>query len=248
MTDDGSFDEAVAARYDETSADMFDPTVVEPAVDLLAELAGNGAALEMAIGTGRIALPLAARGVEVNGIEMSRPMVAKLREKPGGDAIGVTIGDMSTTRAPGLYRLVYLVYNTIMNLTSPDAQLACFRNAAAHLEPGGHFVIEVGVPGLDRLVPDETRRVFDFTDDHVGIDEYDVATQGLVSHHFRRHGRHWELVSMPFRYVWPDGLDAMAAAAGLRLRDRWESWAREPFTMASRGHVSVWAKADVHAG
>lgn len=242
MHDDGFFDEEIAERYDESSAAMFDPALVQPVVDLLTELAGDGAALELGIGTGRIALPLAARGVPVHGIELSRPMVARLRGKPGGESIGVTIGDFATTRAPGSYRVAYLVFNTIGNLTTQEAQVACFRNVADHLEPGGCFLIEVGMPDLQRLPPGETRRVFDFGPDHVGIDEYDVETQGLVSHHFSRDGDRWVLRSMPFRSVWPAELDLMAQLAGLRLRDRWSGWNREPFTTDSRMHVSVWEK------
>jgi len=239
---DGFFDERIAARYDASSADMFEPAVVDLVVDLLAELAGDGAALELGIGTGRIALPLAARGVSVHGIELSRAMVAKLREKPGGADIGTTIGDFATTRAPGSYRVAYLVFNTIGNLTTREAQVACFHNVAAHLQPGGCFVIEVGVPDLQRLPPGETRVVFDFGEDHVGIDEYDIASQSLISHHFARRGDRWELDSIPFRYVWPAELDLMAELAGLRLRRRWAGWRREPFTSESRSHVSVWEK------
>jgi SAM-dependent methyltransferase len=225
------------------SADrMFSPQVVEPTVDFLAELAAGGRALEFAIGTGRTALPLAARGVEVHGIELSRAMVARLRAKPGGEEIGVTMGDMATASAPGSCRLVYLVFNTIMNLTSQEGQAACFRNAAAHLEAGGCFVVEVGVPDLQRLPPGERYVVFDFSTDHVGIDEYDVARQGLVSHHFSRRGQQWELSSGPFRYVWPAELDLMAQMAGLQLRERWADWQRTPFTSDSRQHVSVWEK------
>lgn len=242
MHDDGFFDEMVAEQYDESSAAMFDPAVVQPVVDLLVELAGDGAALELGIGTGRIALPLAARGVPVHGIELSRPMVARLRHKPGGASIGVTVGDFATTRAPGSYRVAYLVFNTIGNLTSQEAQVACFRNVADHLEPGGCFLIEVGVPDLQRLPPGETMRVFDFGPDHVGIDEYDVANQALASHHFSRDGDRWELRSMPFRSVWPAELDLMAQLAGLRLCNRWGGWNREPFTTDSRMHLSVWEK------
>jgi SAM-dependent methyltransferase len=240
--DDGFFDERIAARYDETSARMFDPSVVDPAVDLLADLAGDGRALELGIGTGRIALPLARRGIEVHGIELSRAMAARLREKPGGTDIEVTIGDFATARVGGTFSLAYLVFNTIMNLTTQEAQVACFRNAAAHLEPGGCFVIEVGVPGLQRLPPGETVRPFDVSEDHIGFDEYDIASQGLVSHHLQRLDGRWERVSMPFRYVWPAELDLMARLAGMRLRDRWAGWRREPFTSDSGQHVSVWER------
>ena len=237
---DGHFDERVAARYDDSSAAMFSSEAVEPAVALLAELAVGGRALELGIGTGRIALPLAERGVEVHGIDLSRAMVARLREKPGGDRISVTIGDFAGTRVDERFTLVYLVFNTIMNLTTQAEQVACFRNAAAHLEPGGCFAIEVGVPELQRLPPGETMHVFDASKGHWGIDEYDVANQGLVSHHFSLVDGEIERVSMPFRYVWPSELDLMAELAGMRLRDRWCGWRREPFTAESRQHVSVW--------
>jgi SAM-dependent methyltransferase len=240
--EDGYFDERIAARYDESSADMFDPRALDPVVDLLVELAGGGRALEFGTGTGRIALPLAERGVPVHGIELSKAMAARLREKPGGEAIGVTIGDFATTSVQGPFSLAYLVFNTIMNLTSQAAQVRCFRNAAAHLEPGGCFVIEVGVPGLQRLPPGETFQVFAGSEDYWGIDEYDVVTQGLVSHHLEIVDGRLERLSMPFRYVWPAELDLMAELAGMRLRDRWSGWKREPFTSDSRQHVSVWEK------
>jgi SAM-dependent methyltransferase len=236
------FGKDVAERYDESSADMFDPAVIEPTVDFLAELAGHGAALELGIGTGRIALPLSQRGTRVHGIDLSEAMVAKLREKPGGEAIPVTIGDFATTRVEGTFSLAYLVFNTINNLTTQDEQVACFENVATHLEPGGCFVIEVGVPGLRTLPPGERFQVFDFGETHVGIDEYDVANQGLVSHHFSLVDGRWELVSMPFRSVSPAELDLMARLAGMRLRERWSGWQREPFTSESTKHVSVWEK------
>jgi SAM-dependent methyltransferase len=240
--DDGYFDERVAARYDESSAEMFDPAVVDPAVDFLAELAGSGRALELGIGTGRIALPLARRGVPVHGIELSNAMVARLREKPGGEAIGVTIGDFATTTADGTFSVAYLVFNTISNLTTQAAQVSCFRNVASHLEPGGCFVIEVGIPALQRLPPGETIRAFHVSETRWGIDEYDVAKQGLTSHHFEIVDGRLERVSIPFRYTWPAELDLMAELAGMRLRERWSGWQREPFTSDSRKHVSVWEK------
>jgi SAM-dependent methyltransferase len=239
---DGYFDERVAARYDESSAEMFEPEVVEPAVDLLAELAGDGRALELGIGTGRIALPLAQRGVPVHGIDLSRAMTSRLREKPGGEEIGVSIGDFATTTVDGAFSVAYLVFNTINNLITQAEQVACFRNAATHLEPDGCFVIEVGIPNLQRLPPGETMRVFDASETHWGIDEYDVANQGLVSHHFSLVDGRLERVSMPFRYVWPAELDLMAQLAGMTLRERWAGWKREPFTSESRKHVSVWEK------
>jgi SAM-dependent methyltransferase len=242
MTDDGYFGEPIAATYDETSERMFEPAVVDPTVDFLAGLAGDGRALELGIGTGRIAVPLAERGIEVHGIDLSRAMVARLRTKPGGEAIGVTIGDFSSAKVDGTFRLAYLVYNTIMNLTSQEAQVACFRNVADHLEPGGRFVIEVGVPDLRRLPPGERHVVFDASPTHWGIDEYDVVNQGLVSHHFDVRGGEISMSWGPFRYVWPAELDLMARLAGLELVERWSGWKREPFTSDSRQHVSVWEK------
>jgi SAM-dependent methyltransferase len=236
------FGEHVAARYDESSAEMFDPAVVEPAVDFLAELAGDGDALELGIGTGRIALPLAARGVRVRGIDLSEAMVARLRAKPGGEDIDVAIGDFATTKVEGTFALAYLVFNTIDNLTTQDEQVACFQNVAAHLEPGGCFVIEVGIPQLRRLPPGETFVAFDVSPTHLGFDEYDVATQGLISHHYSLVDGELEVVAMPFRYVWPAELDLMARLAGMRLRERWSDWKRAPFTSDSTSHVSVWDK------
>jgi len=183
MHDDGVFGEQIAARYDELHAEKSDPAVVDPMVDFLAELAGDGRALELAIGTGRIGLPLARRGIPVHGIELSRAMVARLQTKPGNDEIEVTIGDMATTRVPGTFRIAYLVANTIGNLTSQEEQVACFRNVVAHLERGGCFVIELIVPDLQWLPPGERTRTFHFSDDHLGVDEYDVANQRLTSHH-----------------------------------------------------------------
>ena len=242
MSDDGYFDERVAARYDDPSAELFQPAAIDPVVDVLAGLAGNGRALELGIGTGRIALPLAARGVPVHGIELSRAMAAQLRAKPGGDAIDVTIGDFATTTVDGTFTVAYLVFNTIMNLTTQAAQVACFANVATHLEPGGTFVVEVGVPDLRRLPPGETIRAFELSATHFGIDEYDVANQGLVSHHVELVDSRLERLSIPFRYVWPAELDLMAQLAGMRLRDRWSGWKGEPFTGESRSHVSVWEK------
>jgi SAM-dependent methyltransferase len=241
--DDGYFDERVAASYDDDAADMYDPAVLEPAIDFLAGLAGDGRALELGVGTGRIALPLAERGVEVHGIDLSQAMLAKLRAKPGADRIGLTLGDFATTTVEGPFRLAYLVFNTIGNLTTQEAQVACFRNAAGHLEPGGCFVIEMMMPALQRLPPGETVRPFHVSETYWGFDEYDVATQGLVSHHLTiRDDGTAEHVSMPFRYVWPAELDLMAELAGMRLRERWGGWRREPFTNDSDTHVSVWEK------
>ena len=233
------FGEEVAARYDESSEDMFDPAVVEPTVAFLAELAGEGPALELGIGTGRIALPLAQRGIRLAGIDLSEAMVGRLREKPGAEEIEVTIGDFATTKVEGSFSLVYLVFNTINNLTTQDAQVACFENAASHLAPGGCFVIEVGVPRLRSIPPGEKIHVFYFeSSERMGFDEYDVVDQGLISHHIRD----GEVRSIPFRYVWPAELDLMARIAGMTLRERWADWNREPFTSESTKHVSVWEK------
>jgi SAM-dependent methyltransferase len=223
----------VAARYDRETADM----AVEPVVDFLAALAGDGAALELAIGTGRIAVPLVRRGVPVHGIDLSPDMVAKLREKPGSESIGVTIGDFATTRVDRTFALVYLVFNTIGNLTTQEAQVACFENVAAHLEPGGCSVIEPRIHGGAPL------EVFDLSESHVGVNEYDAAAQRLVSHHFTLVDGGWVRNSVPFRSVSPEELDLMARLAGMRLRQRWAGWAREPFTAESTKHVSVWELA-----
>jgi SAM-dependent methyltransferase len=242
------FGERVAARYDESAADMFEPAVVDPVVDFLAGLAGDGAALELGIGTGRIALPLSRRGVRVHGIDLSTAMVARLLAKPGAEDIGVTIGDFATSRVEGTFSVAYLLFNTIMNLTTQDEQVACFRNVAAHLEPGGCFVIEVGVPGLQRLPPGETVRAFSVTATRLGFDEYDVVSQGLTSHHYLLGDGGLEVNSVPFRYVWPSELDLMARLAGMTLRERWSGWKREPFTSDSTGHVSVWEKPSPPGG
>jgi SAM-dependent methyltransferase len=236
------FGPQVAERFDERYAYQADPAVVDPVVDFLADLAGGGDVLELGIGTGRIALPLSARGVPVHGIELSEAMVEQLKAKPGSDRIGVTIGDFATTRVDGAFSVAYLVVNTIMNLTTQEEQVACFRNVADHLEHGGCFVIEVGVPGLRRLPPGEVFQVFDLSPHHLGVDEYDVARQGLVSHHYWIEGGTVEVLSPPFRYVWPSELDLMAQLAGMSLRERWEDWTRVPFTSESTKHVSVWEK------
>ena len=236
------FDERIAKSYQAKWPELFEPAVVDPAVSFLADLAGTGAALELGIGTGRLAIPLSQRGVRVHGIDLSPDMVAQLQAQPGTDDIGVTIGDFATTRVAGTFKLAYLVRNTIMNLTSQDEQVACFGNVAAQLEPGGCFVIEVGVPGLQRLPPGETVQAFTVTPTHLGFEEFDVARQIAFSHHYWVVDGQLETLSAPFRYVWPSELDLMARLAGMTLRERWSDWAREPFTSDSRSHVSVWEK------
>jgi len=235
-----SFAGRVADRYDEAAAEMFAPEVVDPAVELLAGLAEDGPALELGIGTGRIALPLVRRGVVVHGIDLSPDMVAQLRDKPGGEEIPVTIGDFATTTVEGTFSLAYVVWNSIMNLGTQEAQVACFRNAAAHLVPRGLFVVEILLPELQRLVPGETFLAFDFSPEHVGFDEYDVVEQRLTSHHYYPERGDYE--TFPGRYIWPAELDLMARLAGLSLRERWGGWQHEPFTSESRSHVSVYEK------
>ncbi|BEP14934.1 class I SAM-dependent methyltransferase [Acidothermaceae bacterium B102] len=241
------FDEPVAARYDDSTTGVFDPADIAQTVDFLAGLAGDGAALELGIGTGRVALPLSQRGVRVCGIDLSTAMVARMRAKPGGEVIEVAIGDFAETRVEGTFSLAYLVFNTISNLTSQDAQVACFRNVARHLDDGGAFVIEVGVPDLQRLPPGETFHPFSVTPTHLGFDEYDVVHQGLISHHYTVVGGHLDARSIPFRYAWPAEYDLMARLAGLRLDERWSDWTRTPFAADSRKHVSVWRKISATA-
>lgn len=243
MTSSDLWDEATAQRYDETAADKFAPEVLAPAVELLAGLAGSGPALELAIGTGRVALPLASRGVPVTGIELSEPMVAQLRRKPGGDAIPVVIGDMATTRVPGEFSLVYLVWNTISNLRTQDEQVQCFENAARHLAPGGRFVIELWIPPLRRMPPGQVAVPFDVSDGHLGFDTYDVVSQRGTSHHYwpGPDGTTQYGVSN-FRYIWPAECDLMARLAGMELEARYADWDRSAFTSESDSHVSVWRR------
>lgn len=243
MTSSDLWDQATAERYDAESPEMFAPDVLDPAVDLFADLAGDGAALELAIGTGRVAVPLHQRGVPVSGIEYSQPMVDQLRTKATAAEIPVVVGDMATATAPGEFSLVYLVFNTIGNLRTQPEQVACFRNAARHLVPGGRFLIEVGVPSLRRLPPGQSAVPFEVSEAHTGFDTYDLATQQAVSHHYTRqadgsyrYGRH------NFRYVWPSECDLMAQLAGMELEDRWADWDRSPFTGDSEKQVSVWRR------
>jgi hypothetical protein len=237
------FGERVAERFDERYAYQADPAVVDPIVAFLADLAHGGAALELGIGTGRIALPLSQRGVRVHGIDLSEAMVARLRAKPGAERVDVTVGDFATTTVEGRFSVAFVVANTIMNLTTQDEQVACFQNAAAHLEPNGHFVVEVLVPRLQRLPPGEVFQPFAVEPTHLGFDEYDVVSQGMVSHHYWIEGGKVDVISPPFRYVWPSELDLMARLAGMTLRERWGGWKREPFTGDSNTHVSVWEKS-----
>lgn len=236
------FDEWVAARYELLWPELFDPEVLNPAVEFLAGLAGSQRVLEFGVGTGRLAVPLAERGVPVAGIELSPAMAARISERSAGRQVDVTIGDFATTRVDGVFGLVYLARNTITNLTTQAEQVAAFRNAAAHLGPAGYFVVENYVPQLRRLPPGETTTVFSSTAEHLGYEVYDVAAQIAVSHHhWMIDGQVWTF-SSPHRYVWPSELDLMAELAGLTLSDRWADWTRAPFTGDSRSHISVWQK------
>jgi SAM-dependent methyltransferase len=236
------FGERVAAVYDAHSASMFDPAVIGPAVERLAELASDGRALEFAIGTGRIALPLAERGVPVAGIDFSEAMLARLREKPGAEGIEALAGDMATTRVEGEFALVYLVFNTIFNLTTQDGQVACFENAAAHLGSGGRFVIEARVPELQRLPLGQTVLPWRADPDALSFYVYDVVAQRLSGRHYYLEDGRMQPSPIEMRYVWPSELDLMARLAGMRLEHRWGGWGGEPFTHLSPSHVSVYLK------
>jgi SAM-dependent methyltransferase len=239
------WDEEIAAVYDATTTALFDPAVLDPAVDCLADLARSGRVLEFAVGTGRVALRLSARGLAVHGIELSAPMAEQLRAKPGSDGVPVTIGDMTSTRVPGEFTLVYLVRNTIMNVTTQDEQLAVFENAAAHLSAGGCFVVEVIVPQLRHVPPGDLARVFTLEPDHVGIETFDdLVGQIAWSHHWFNVDGRLLRHSAPYRYVWPSELDLMARLAGFRLRDRWSDWSGAPFTSESTEQVAVYEKVE----
>ncbi|MGI9599340.1 MAG: class I SAM-dependent DNA methyltransferase [Acidimicrobiales bacterium] len=243
LAPDEHLDPAVAAAYDRSVPDRFTAEAVGSVVGVLADLAGEGPVVEFAVGTGRLALPLAETGLSVHGIDFSEPMLAQLRKKAGSQRIGLTLGDMTTTRVATDATLVYLVFNTITNLRTQALQVACFRNAAAHLAPGGRFVIENGVPQLHRLAAGETIRPFDISPRHVGFEEYvDLVDQISVSHHYFIDGDRARTVASAFRYVWPSELDLMAQLAGLALEARWADWHRNPFTGGSPAHVSVWRK------
>ncbi len=241
MRQEEIWDVGAAERYDTLGTGMFAPGVVGPTVDRLANLAGNGRALEFAIGTGRVAIPLAERGVPVTGIELSTPMINRLRTKVGDERIPVVVGDMATACAPGEYTLVYLVFNTISNLLTQAEQVACFRNAARHLAPGGSFVIELWVPELRKLPPGQQATVWLAEPGYIGLDSYDVLNQQLVSHHFHYgEGQQAQLFRSPHRYIWPTELDLMAQLAGFELESRCADWAGAEFTAESRSHISVY--------
>lgn len=235
----------IARDYASLWPHLFEPAMVDPPVEFLAGMARGGPVLELGIGTGRLGLPLSARGIEVHGIELSPDMVDELRRQQGADVVGITLGDFSSAKVEGgtrSFSLAYLARNTIMNLTTQDAQVECFRNVAWHLVTGGRFVIEVMVPELRRLPPGTTVHVSRADPTHLGFDEYDVASQGMVSHHvFVCDGRE-ETFAAPFRYVWPAELDLMGRLAGMELRERWSDWDRSVYTSESRSHISVWEK------
>jgi len=236
------FDEWIAQRYEILWPELFDPAALDPAVDFLAHLARTGSALELGIGTGRVALPLSRRGVRVHGIELSPAMVTQLLTQKGASEIVITVGDFANVKVHGGFALVYLLRNTITNLTTQEEQIQCFRNAAAHLEPGGNFVIENYIPELRRIPPGETTHVFTASSSHVGVGEYDFAAQIERSHHYWVIDGQLKTFSSPHRYVWPSELDLMARLAGMTLKERWGDWDRQPFTSESRSHISVWEK------
>ncbi|SDK90987.1 class I SAM-dependent DNA methyltransferase [Streptomyces indicus] len=250
MTSSELWTAETAERYDaeesESGTGMGSAAVLGPTLDFLAELAGDGRALEFAIGTGRVGVPLRARGVPVAGIELSEAMAAVLRRKADADTLPVTIGDMATTRVPGDFSLVYLVYNTISNLLTQAEQVECFRNAARHLSPGGRFVIELGLPPLRRLPPGQTAVPFDVSERHLGFDTFDLVEQILVSHHFTRDGEdgRYRRENSRHRYAWPAELDLMAELAGLELEQRVADWDGTPFGQDSEKHISVWRKPE----
>jgi SAM-dependent methyltransferase len=244
MRQDEIWDADAARDYDTPGTGMFAPEVLQPMVDVLAGLAAGGRALEFAIGTGRVAVPLSERGVPVTGIELSGPMIERLRAKAGDDTIPVVVGDMAAAVAPGPFTLVYLVYNTISNLLTQAEQVACFRNAARHLTPGGRFVIELWVPELRKLPPGQQALVWHSEPGYIGLDTYDVLRQQVVSHHFRFDDRNQaRLFRSPHRYIWPAELDLMAQLAGFELENRHADWSGSPFTADSRSHVSVYRLA-----
>src|SRR2546423_757972 len=234
------FGEDVAEHFDRRYAHLEARAIVDPMVEFISGFANGGAALELGVGTGRIALPLAARGVRVHGIDLSGAMISRLRAKPGSEKVSVTVGDIATTSVEGVFSVAYIVANTIMNLTTQDEQVACFQNVGAHLEPHGYFVMEVLVPRLQRLPPGETYQPFAVTQSHLGFDEYDVVQQRVISHHYWIDGDEVQVISPPFRYVWPSELDLMARIAGMTLRERRSGSQRDPFTADTAKHVSVW--------
>ncbi len=236
------FSDPIAEKYDENLADFFLDAAIHPVLNILQELTGNGRALELGVGTGRLAIPLVARGVPVHGIEFSTAMVNRMLAKPGGDKVAITIGDFASTRVEGTFSMAYLVFNTIMNLTTQSEQVACFHNVSNHLIKGGFFVIEVGVPSLRSLPPGQNIYPFSITEKSFGFDMYNTVTQEMTSNYFTDVEGKAETAIIPFRYVWPSELDLMAEMAGMRLKHRWADWNRELFTSESKKHISIWEK------
>jgi SAM-dependent methyltransferase len=240
------FDARIAAIDAAADTGMHRQEIVAATVEFLAQLSGDGPALEFGIGTGRIAVPLAERGVAVSGIDISPHMVAKLRERAVGRDIPVSIGDISTTKVDGSFSLVYAIWNTFINLLTQDEQVACFDNAAGHLRPGGYFVTDTmsPLPDLRRLPPGETARPFSIEADAFGFDEFELVDQHVTSHHYWIEDglmQHW---SSPCRYVWPSELDLMARMAGLTLHGRYADWDHAPLSAESSTVISVWQKPE----
>lgn len=244
MQSDGYFDAEIAETYDQDHSGN-DPELIAKTVECLIDLSSGGDILEFAVGTGRIALPLIERSARIKGIELSAAMVAKLREKEIGPPMEVAVGDMTTERVAGAFSLVFLVFNTIDNLTTQDAQVACFENAARHLQPGGRFLVETLLPPLQKIPFGETKLAFANSSDHFGVDEFDVSTQNYTSNHVWMKGAEHKHLSIPFRYAWPSEMDLMAKLAGLELEWRWSDWDRSPFDRFSTKHISVWRKPHV---
>lgn len=241
MSRDGYFDERIAETYDQNHGGN-DPALIRQTVDCLIDLSDGGEILEFAVGTGRIAIPLAERSALVKGIELSSAMVEKLRAKETSAPIEVVIGDMTSVRVAGNFSLVFLVFNTIDNLTTQQAQVACFKNAAVHLASGGRFLVETQVPPIQKMAFGETMLAFASDPRHFGVDVFDLATQTYRSNHVWMDDDRHTHVSIPFRYAWPSELDLMAEIAGMKLEFRWSDWDRSPFDHLSGKHVSVWRK------
>ena len=232
----------IATCYDELDQYMFTDSVLTPVIDFLEDLADGGRTLEFAIGTGRVAIPLHARGIDVHGIELSTDMVRELYTKISEKAIPTYIGDMASVKASGKFKLVYLVYNTITNLITQEEQINCFCNAANHLEEGGYFLIEVSIPAVQKLPMGETLHTFEASSKHIGIDEYDLLNQTVTSHHYRINQHRVDMFDSTHRYAWPSEYDLMARIAGMKLSQRWSTWKRDAFTSESMSHISVWQK------
>jgi SAM-dependent methyltransferase len=235
-----TYGERVAGVYDDWYTE-YDPH----AVDALAEIAGDGRVLELGIGTGRIALPLSAKGVDVHGIDAAESMISRLRSKPGGEKITIAPGNFAEVAVEGKFALVYIVFNTFFALSSQEEQVQCFRNVAAHLDAGGCFVIEAFVPDVTRFTGGQVNWATKVTADEVQLDvgQHDAATQRVVSQKVVITDGNVRLYPVQIRYCWPSEMDLMAQLAGLRLRERWSNWKREPFTSESGQHISIYERS-----